>query len=149
MKVSSQAQKNNHQQVLYRLEEYFDSIDKAAYSMCYAPTTQAYIQANFEDRISQKSNLVSIYSSTYLLLDSLIGIAVFDEEGNYIASNGANIYHLEGLSDELKEVAYIRREHPEYNLRELGQALKVPISRSGVNHRLQRLMMIAEELQSQ
>lgn len=105
MKVSSQAQKNNHQQVLYRLEEYFDSIDKAAYSMCYAPTTQAYIQANFEDRISQKSNLVSIYSSTYLLLDSLIGIAVFDEEGNYIASNGANIYHLEGLSDELKEVS--------------------------------------------
>ncbi len=56
---------------------------------------------------------------------------------------------LESLSDELKEVAYIRREHPEYNLRELGQALKVPISRSGVNHRLQRLMMIAEELQSQ
>ena len=34
-KASSQTQKNNHQQVLYRLEEYFVSIDKAAYSFCY------------------------------------------------------------------------------------------------------------------
>ena len=40
----------------------------------------------------------------------------------------------------------MRLEYPEYNLRELGEALSVPISRSGVNHRLQRLMAIAEAL---
>jgi len=54
---------------------------------------------------------------------------------------------LGSLPDDLKEIAELRREHPEYNLRELGQALSCPISRSGANHRLQRIMTIAEELQ--
>ncbi len=53
---------------------------------------------------------------------------------------------LDSLPEDLKEVALIRLEHPEFNLRELGEALVPPISRSGVNHRLQRIMTIAEEL---
>ena len=53
---------------------------------------------------------------------------------------------LEALPEELREMALLRIEHPEYNLRELGNALPVPISRSGANHRIQRLMTIAEEL---
>lgn len=53
---------------------------------------------------------------------------------------------LDSLPDELRELAEIRYDNPEYNLRELGAALSVPISRSGVNHRLQKLIEIAEEL---
>ena len=53
---------------------------------------------------------------------------------------------LESLPDDLREIALLRLEHPEYNLRELGNALTVPISRSGANHRIQRLMAAAEEL---
>lgn len=53
---------------------------------------------------------------------------------------------LASLPDELRELAELRLENPEYNLRELGEALSTPISRSGVNHRLTRLMMIAEEI---
>lgn len=53
---------------------------------------------------------------------------------------------LNYLSDDLKELALVRIENPEYNLRELGAALNPPISRSGVNHRLQRIMEIAEGL---
>ena len=53
---------------------------------------------------------------------------------------------LDSLPEDLREIAFIRIEHPEYNLRELGNALPVPISRSGANHRIQRLMTIAEEL---
>ena len=53
---------------------------------------------------------------------------------------------LDFLSDDLKELALVRIENPEYNLRELGAALNPPISRSGVNHRLQRIMEIAEGL---
>ncbi len=55
---------------------------------------------------------------------------------------------LDHLTDELKELALLREEHPEYNLRELGEELSDPISRSGVNHRLTRIMEIAEELSS-
>ncbi len=53
---------------------------------------------------------------------------------------------LESLPDELRELAQLRIDNPEYNLRELGEALSAPISRSGVNHRLQRIMEIAEGL---
>ena len=53
------------------------------------------------------------------------------------------------LSDELRELAELREENPEYNLRELGEALSVPISRSGVNHRLKRLIEIAGELKEE
>lgn len=53
---------------------------------------------------------------------------------------------LDYLSDDLKQLALIRIENPEYNLRELGAALNPPISRSGVNHRLQRIIEISEEL---
>ena len=51
---------------------------------------------------------------------------------------------LEYLPETLKEVAQIRLEYPEYNLREIGAALQ--ISRSGVNHRMQRILQIADEL---
>ena len=50
------------------------------------------------------------------------------------------------LPETLREVAQIRLEYPEYNLREIGTALQVPISRSGVNHRMQRILQIADEL---
>lgn len=53
---------------------------------------------------------------------------------------------LDFLPDDLKNLAIIRLENPEYNLRELGAALTPQISRSGVNHRLKRIMDLAEEL---
>ena len=56
---------------------------------------------------------------------------------------------LEYLSDDLRELAALRLENPEYNLRELGEALSSPISRSGVNHRLMRIIEIANGLSDQ
>lgn len=52
---------------------------------------------------------------------------------------------LDSLSDELKEVAILRRENPDMSLKQLGETLKVPISRSGVNHRLKKIMEIADK----
>ena len=47
------------------------------------------------------------------------------------------------LTEELREVAELRLENPEMSLRELGGSLREPISRSGVNHRLNKLCSIA------
>ena len=52
---------------------------------------------------------------------------------------------LDSLSDELKELAILRKENPDLSLKELGAALSVPISRSGVNHRLAKLISLAEK----
>ncbi len=49
------------------------------------------------------------------------------------------------LSEELKEVAQLRYDYPELTLRELGEMLDPPISRSGVNHRLEKIIRMAEE----
>jgi DNA-binding protein WhiA len=53
---------------------------------------------------------------------------------------------LDSLTPELQQLALLREENPDMSLRELGAALDPPLSRSGVNHRLQRLLTIADEL---
>ena len=53
---------------------------------------------------------------------------------------------LSTLTPQLRELAQLRLDNPDMSLRELGAALDPPLSRSGVNHRLQRLIAIADEL---
>ena len=49
------------------------------------------------------------------------------------------------LPEELKTVAQLRYDYPELTLRDLGAKLDPPISRSGVNHRLEKIIRLAEE----
>lgn len=51
---------------------------------------------------------------------------------------------FESLSESLKEIALIRLENPDASLTELGQMLKNPIGKSGVNHRLKQLEQLAK-----
>ncbi len=53
---------------------------------------------------------------------------------------------FDALPEDLRELCRLRAENPEFSLRELGEALEPPLSRSGVNHRLQRIMEIADNL---
>lgn len=48
------------------------------------------------------------------------------------------------LSESLKEIAKIRIENPDASLVELGQMLKAPIGKSGVNHRLNKILEISQ-----
>ncbi len=50
------------------------------------------------------------------------------------------------FSDDLREIAEVRYNNPDYNLKELGLALNPPISRSGANHRLERIRKAADEI---
>ena len=54
---------------------------------------------------------------------------------------------FETLSEELKQVARLREEYPEYSLAELGQLLDPPLSRAGVCHRMKKLTTMAQEIQ--
>lgn len=53
---------------------------------------------------------------------------------------------LSWLPDQLKEIAVIRKNNPDMSLDEIRNELGGEISRSGVNHRLNRLIKIADEL---
>lgn len=54
---------------------------------------------------------------------------------------------ISSLPENLQEVARLRLENPEISLTELGKMLKEPISRSGLNHRLSRLVSMAAEIE--
>lgn len=54
---------------------------------------------------------------------------------------------LDALPEDLRELAALRLDNPDYSLRELGAALTVPLTRSGVNHRLERIMDFADKLE--
>ncbi|RJX18262.1 MAG: DNA-binding protein WhiA [Ammonifex sp.] len=53
---------------------------------------------------------------------------------------------LESLPLELRELARLRLVHPEATLKELGQLLSPPVSKSCVNHRLRSLAAVAGRL---
>ncbi len=50
-----------------------------------------------------------------------------------------------GLPKNLQEIASLRLENPDATLAELGRMLKTPIGKSGVNHRLKKIIEISED----
>lgn len=52
------------------------------------------------------------------------------------------------LSEKEKELAVLRLENPDATLTELGKMLEVPISKSGVSHRIEGITKLAEELRN-
>lgn len=53
---------------------------------------------------------------------------------------------LSALPEELQALARLRLDNPDMSLRELGAAMHPPLTRSGVNHRLQKLLAFADRL---
>lgn len=53
------------------------------------------------------------------------------------------------LSEGLEEIASLRIEYPEASLKELGALLNPPIGKSGVNHRLRKLSILADNVRKQ
>lgn len=53
---------------------------------------------------------------------------------------------IEALPDTLAEIARVRIEYPDESLKALGEKLSPPLGKSGVNHRLDRILKIAEKL---
>ena len=53
---------------------------------------------------------------------------------------------LHELTEGLEEIARLRLEHPDASLKELGDMLSPQVGKSGVNHRLRKLSLIAEQL---
>lgn len=53
---------------------------------------------------------------------------------------------LESLSSGLRDIAYVRLENADMNLKDLGELLTPPVGKSGVNHRLRKLSQIADDI---
>lgn len=53
---------------------------------------------------------------------------------------------FQSLPENLKEIAMLRLEYPEASLQKLGNLLTPPVGKSGVNHRLRKISIIAQDL---
>lgn len=53
---------------------------------------------------------------------------------------------LDGLPEQLKEVAELRLSHPGSSFAELGELLEPPVGKSGINHRMRKLSEYAQAL---
>ena len=54
-------------------------------------------------------------------------------------------HSLGALPKELQDIGRLRMLHPEASLEDLGQMLPEPIGKSGVNHRMRKLMAVIQE----
>ncbi len=55
---------------------------------------------------------------------------------------------INSLPENLQQIARLRVDNPEASLRDLGQMMDEPLSRSGVNHRLAKIVSFAEKLKT-
>jgi len=53
---------------------------------------------------------------------------------------------IDSLPEELQELAKLRMEYRSISLSELGKRLNPPLGKSGVNHRLNKIIGIADKL---
>ena len=53
--------------------------------------------------------------------------------------------HFESLPDKLKQAAQAREENPEASLTELAAMMEPPITKPAMNHRLKKLVQLAQE----
>ena len=53
------------------------------------------------------------------------------------------------LTPKEQELAQVRLENPDASLSELGQLLENPMSKSGVNHRMEGINRLADELRNE
>ena len=53
------------------------------------------------------------------------------------------------LPPALQEIARLRLENTSLSLTELGQMMDPPVGKSGVNHRMRRIMDVAKEIEQQ
>ena len=59
---------------------------------------------------------------------------------NKLKKNGK----FEKLDESLKEIANLRIDYPDLSLIELGQKLKSPLGKSGVNYRMKKIIQISK-----
>lgn len=90
-----------------------------------------------------KNNINRIVNCESANMDKIINASVKQIEAiDYIIKNK----QIENLPITLQEMARVRKENPDESLEELGKKLCKPIGKSGVNHRLKKIIEIANDL---
>ncbi len=90
-----------------------------------------------------RNNVNRIVNCETANLDKTVDAAMKQTENIVIIKNKMG---LQNLPEPLSEIANLRLEYPDLNLKELGELMTPPLGKSGVNHRFRKLEEIAERL---
>ncbi|MBQ9139292.1 MAG: DNA-binding protein WhiA [Ruminococcus sp.] len=118
------------------IEDFLTYIGAANHSL---EIMRVKVEKDFRNRVNRHVNCESAN------LDKTVNAAQrIIEDIELIYSKGVE----KQLSADLQQTARLRISNPEMSLSELCQQFPIPISRSGLNHRLKKLAKIAEELRN-
>lgn len=104
-------------------------------SDCALEIMQVKIEKDVRNKINRKMNFESanLDRSVAAAWEQIDAIRKLRAKGKF-----------DGLSEDLQELANLREEYPESSLKELGAMLSVSLSRSGVYHRLNKIVSMAQ-----
>lgn len=76
-------------QIEETMESFFKDMDGISYSLLYSPTIQTYLSLDEDlSKILMNKEMLSVFSSTLALKDNMMGIQLYDNEGQMAASAG-------------------------------------------------------------
>ena len=106
---------------------------------CVFDLMNAKIEREIRNSVNRSTNCVAgnISKSVSAAQSQIAAINKIEEEGK-----------LAMLPDELFETAKLRKENPSLSLSELARAHNPPISKSGLTHRLSKIIEYSEEIKS-
>lgn len=137
LNVTPKMSKRRNSYVVYmkRSEVIEDLLMTVGAQNCALEIMQTKIEKDMRNKINRKVNFetANIDRSVAAATEQREAIRRLKEDGRF-----------EALSDELKELAQLREDYPEASLKELGNLLSVSLSRSGIYHRLNKIVSIAQ-----
>lgn len=127
--------RNNYVVYIKRSETIEDLLMTVGAQTCALEIMQVKIEKDMRNKINRKVNFetANIDRSVAAATEQREAIRRLKEDGRF-----------EALSDELKELAQLREDYPEASLKELGNLLSVSLSRSGIYHRLNKIVSLAQ-----
>ncbi len=117
-------------------EQISDFLNVISAHMAMMEFENARIVKDVRNRVNRKFNcdMANINKMVNAASKQMQAIQILKDKGDF-----------DSLPDSLKEIARLREEYPESSLEELGKYSDPPIGKSGVNHRLRKLVDMAKE----
>lgn len=75
-------------QIEGKLSDYYGRINDIAMVLSYSPTTKIYFEQGGLERVVSRNDLYTVFANTMLLEEDIVGISLFDMDGNLIAEIG-------------------------------------------------------------
>lgn len=93
-----------------------------------------------------RNNINRVMNCENANMDKIINASVTQIQAiDFLIEKGV----LKTLPENLQEIAKVRKENPDASLEEVGKMLSKPIGKSGANHRLKKIINIADELKEE